>query len=113
MCLIKEDTQEKTSILIDGTSSAGKSFTAEILNAVPFFKSNDTNQWVVIDSDHFAGSDDQSIENRIKYDHKGYGSNPQAGEEFHKEMAEVRKGQIFADGTPASGRGICVIIILY
>ena len=92
MGLLTEETQEKEIILIDGTSSAGKSQTAKILNSVPFFKSTDPNQWVQIDSDMFGCDDDQCIQNRIKYDHPGDGPNPQAGEEFHKQMAEKRKG---------------------
>ena len=91
MGLISEETQEKEIILIDGTSSAGKSKTAELLNAVPFFESTDPNRWVQIDSDFFKCEDKQCIENRIKYDHAGDGPNPQAGEEFHKEMSEKRK----------------------
>lgn len=92
MGLLTEENQEKEIILIDGTSSAGKSQTAKILKAVPFYKSTDTNQWVQIDSDMFGCDDDQCIQNRIKYDHPGDGPNPQAGEEFHKQMAEKRKG---------------------
>ncbi len=92
MGLLTEENQEKEIILIDGTSSAGKSQTAKILKAVSFYKSTDTNQWVQIDSDMFGCDDDQCIQNRIKYDHFGDGPNPQAGEEFHKQMAEKRKG---------------------
>jgi hypothetical protein len=92
MGLIIEEEQEKEIVLIDGTSSAGKSKTAEILKAVPFYESNDPNQWVQIDSDMFGCEDEQCIQNRIKYDHSGDGPNPQAGEEFHKEMSEKRKG---------------------
>ena len=92
MGLLTEENQEKEIILIDGTSSAGKSQTAKILKAVSFYKSTDTNQWVQIDSDMFGCDDDQCIQNRIKYDHPGDGPNPQAGEEFHKQMAEKRKG---------------------
>jgi len=92
MGLLTEETQEKEIVLIDGTSSAGKSQTAEILKAVPFYESNDPNQWVQIDSDMFGCEDEQCIQNRIKYDHPGDGPNPQAGEEFHKEMSEKRKG---------------------
>jgi len=91
MGLLTEETQEKEIVLIDGTSSAGKSKTAELFNAVPFFESTDPNQWVQIDSDFFKCDDEQCIENRIKYDHAGDGPNPQAGEEFHKEMSEKRK----------------------
>ena len=92
MGLLTEEEQEKEIILIDGTSSAGKSQTAKILKAVPFFESNNPNQWVQIDSDMFGCEDEQCIQNRIKYDHPGDGPNPQAGEEFHKEMSEKRKG---------------------
>ena len=92
MGLLTEETQEKEIILIDGTSSAGKSQTAEILKAVKFYESNDPNIWVQIDSDMFGCEDEQCIQNRIKYDHPGDGPNPQAGEEFHKEMSEKRKG---------------------
>ena len=92
MGLLKEEDQEKEIVLIDGTSSAGKSKTTEILKAVKFYESNDPNRWVTIDSDHFGCEDEQCTQNRIKYDHHGDGPNPQAGEEFHKEMSEKRKG---------------------
>jgi energy-coupling factor transporter ATP-binding protein EcfA2 len=92
MGIVTEEEQEKEIVLIDGTSSAGKSKTAKILNAVPFYESNDSNRWVQIDSDMFGCEDEQCIQNRIKYDHSGDGPNPQAGEEFHKEMSEKRKG---------------------
>ena len=92
MGLLTEEDQEKEIVLIDGTSSAGKSQTAEILKAVKFFKSSDPNRWVQIDSDMFGCEDEQCIQNRIKYDHPGDGPKPQAGEEFHKEMSEKRKG---------------------
>jgi len=108
--LITEDAEDKIAILFDGTSSAGKSYTAKQLNAVPFYKATDTNQWVVIDSDDFGANDTQGIENRIKYDHAGDGPNKNAGEEFHKEMAQVRKGQFFDDGkTKAGDRGMTTI----
>ena len=110
MGLLTEEVQEKEIVLIDGTSSAGKSKTAEILKAVPFYKSTNPNQWVQIDSDHFGANDTQSIENRIKYDHAGDGPNKNAGEEFHKEMAQVRKGQFFDDGkTKAGDRGMTTV----
>jgi hypothetical protein len=84
--------------------------TAKLLNAVPFYKATDPNQWVVIDSDHFGANDTQSIENRIKYDHAGDGPNKNAGEEFHKEMDQVRKGQFFDDGkTKAGDRGMTTV----
>ena len=92
MGLLVEEQQKKEIVLIDGTSSAGKSQTAEILKAVKFYESNDPNRWVTIDSDHFGCEDEQCTQNRIKYDHPGDGPNPQAGEEFHKEMSEKRKG---------------------
>ena len=66
MGLLTEESQEKEIILIDGTSSAGKSQTAKILKAVPFYESTDPNQWVQIDSDHFGG--DEGEERRFKWD---------------------------------------------
>lgn len=110
MGVLNENTDNKIAVLIDGTSSAGKSMTANLLGAVPFYEATDPNQWVVIDSDHFGANDTQSIENRIKYDHAGDGPNKNAGEEFHKEMAQVRKGQFFDDGkTKAGDRGMTTI----
>ena len=67
MGLLKEEYQEKEIVLIDGTSSAGKSKTTEILKAVKFYESNDPNRWVQIDSDMFGGSSGQ--ERRLKLDH--------------------------------------------
>lgn len=108
--VLTEQTSDKVAILIDGTSSAGKSMTANLLDAVPFYEATDPNQWVVIDSDDFGANDTQGIENRIKYDHAGDGPNKNAGEEFHKEMAQVRKGQFFDDGkTKAGDRGMTTI----
>lgn len=89
--ILREIAENKIAILIDGTSSAGKSMAAEILKAVPFYKATDPNQWVQIDSDMFGRDDEQGKTNRIKYDHAGNGPNPQAGEEFHKQMAQKRK----------------------
>jgi hypothetical protein len=90
--ILKEIAENKTAILIDGTSSAGKSMAAQILKAVFFYKATDPNQWVQIDSDMFGKNDEQGIKNRIKYDHAGDGPDPKAGEEFHKLMAQKRKG---------------------
>jgi uridine kinase len=67
MGLLTEENQEKEIILIDGTSSAGKSQTAKILKTVPFYESTYPNQWVQIDSDMFVGSDGE--ERRLKLDH--------------------------------------------
>ena len=69
MGLLTEEEQEKEIILIDGTSSAGKSQTAKILKAVPFYKSNDPNEWVTIDSDMFVGLGNDGEERRLKLDH--------------------------------------------
>lgn len=90
--ILKEIVENKTAILIDGTSSAGKSTAAEVLKAVHFYKATDKNQWVQIDSDMFGKNNKQGKENRIKYDHAGDGPDPKAGEEFHKLMAQKRKG---------------------
>lgn len=68
MGILTEDTEEKIAVLFDGTSSAGKSYTAKQLNAVPFHSSlADPNGWVVIDSDDFK--EDEGEERRLKYDH--------------------------------------------
>jgi uridine kinase len=67
MGLLVEEQQKKEIVLIDGTSSAGKSQTAEILKAVKFYESNGPNRWVQIDSDMFGGSSGQ--ERRLKLDH--------------------------------------------
>jgi hypothetical protein len=66
--IIKEIAQNKTAILIDGTSSAGKSMAAQVLKAVPFYKATDPNQWVQIDSDMF-GKGEEEQKRRLKYDH--------------------------------------------
>jgi hypothetical protein len=56
--ILKEIAENKTAILIDGTSSAGKSMAAQLLKAVPFYKATDPNQWVQIDSDMFGGEEE-------------------------------------------------------
>jgi len=65
--LITEDTNDKIAVLFDGTSSAGKSYTAKQLGAVPFYEATNPDQWVVIDSDHFK--EGKGEERRLKYDH--------------------------------------------
>lgn len=67
--LLKEDTSDKTAILIDGTSSAGKSVAAQLLKAVPFYKTTNKDQWVQIDSDMFVGMGNEGEERRLKLDH--------------------------------------------
>jgi hypothetical protein len=67
--LLKEVTQNKTAILIDGTSSAGKSMAAQLLKAVPFYKATNPDQWIQIDSDMFSGFDNDEEERRLKLDH--------------------------------------------
>ena len=71
MSILNENTDNKIAVLIDGTSSAGKSMTAKLLNAVPFYESKDPNQWVVIDSDHFSddAKDGKGEERRLNFDH--------------------------------------------
>jgi len=68
MGLITEDTQNKIAVLLDGTSSAGKSYTLKYLNAIPYWKSSDPNEWVVIASDDFSGMG-EGEERRLKLDH--------------------------------------------
>ena len=63
------ENQDKTAILIDGTSSSGKSVAAQLLKSIPFFKTTDKNQWVQIDSDMFQGFGNEQEERRLKLDH--------------------------------------------
>jgi len=51
MGLIIEEKQDKSVVLLDGTSSAGKSHTLKHLRAVPYYKANDPNRWVVSGTD--------------------------------------------------------------
>ena len=68
--LITEDTEDKIAILFDGTSSAGKSYTAEQLNARHFWEVDPTYEgWVVIDSDDFGGLNNDEEKRRLKLDH--------------------------------------------
>jgi len=69
MGILTEDTEDKIAVLLDGTSSAGKSYTAKTLKAVPFHEATDPNQWVVIDSDHFSGMNNDAEKRRLKLDH--------------------------------------------
>jgi hypothetical protein len=64
--------QDKSIVLLDGTSSAGKSYTLKHLNVVPYYEANDPNQWVVIATDDFSGTGDEGREGeerRLKLDH--------------------------------------------
>jgi len=73
MGLIKEEVQDKTIVLLDGTSSAGKTHTLKHLRAVPYYEATDPNQWVVIGTDDFSGTGDgpgkEGEERRLKLDH--------------------------------------------
>jgi len=68
-----QEKQDKTIVLLDGTSSAGKSHTLKHLNAIPYYEANDPNQWVVIATDDFSGTGDgegrDGEERRLKLDH--------------------------------------------
>ena len=73
MGLLTEENQDKSIVLLDGTSSAGKSHTLKHLKAVPYYEANDPNQWVVIATDDFSGTGDgegkEGEERRLKLDH--------------------------------------------
>jgi hypothetical protein len=75
--LILESTGKRC-VLIDGTSSAGKSYMTKGLK---------DKGWVVIGSDDFAGASEM----KIPFDHAGDGYDKEAGEEWHKQMPELRK----------------------
>ena len=67
MGLLTEEDQDKSIVLLDGTSSAGKSHTLKHLKAVPYYESNDPKQWVVVATDDFSGNGGD--ERRLKLDH--------------------------------------------
>jgi hypothetical protein len=67
--ILKEIAQNKTAVLIDGTSSAGKSVVAKLLGAIPYYEASNPDQWVQIDSDMFSGFDNDEEERRLKLDH--------------------------------------------
>lgn len=72
MGLLVEQTDDKSIVLLDGTSSAGKSYLLKQMNAVPYYESNNPNQWVVIASDDFSGTGEEGREGeerRLKLDH--------------------------------------------
>lgn len=72
MGLLTEENQDKSIVLLDGTSSAGKSHTLKHLKAVPYYEANDPNQWVIIATDDFSGTGDEGKEGeerRLKLDH--------------------------------------------
>ena len=72
MGLLVEQSDDKSVVLLDGTSSAGKSYLLKQMNAVPYYESKDPNQWVVIASDDFSGTGEEGREGeerRLKLDH--------------------------------------------
>jgi hypothetical protein len=87
--LIKEGKSNKC-ILIDGTSSAGKTYMSEGLI---------DKGWVIIGSDDFAGES----ELKIPFDHSVAGYDKEAGEEFHKKMSEEREGKLGERGATNVG----------
>jgi hypothetical protein len=88
----------KRCVLIDGTSSAGKSYMTKGLKE---------KGWVVIGSDDFAGNEKREdcdpLMNRLQFDHEGNGVDIDAGEEFHKKMKVERKGGMGERGATTVG----------
>ena len=86
---INKPKSTKPSILVDGTSSAGKSYMTKKLQE---------DGWVIIGSDDFAGEkpreDCDPVKNRIQFDHAGNGPDLAAGEEFHKLMSKEREDDL-------------------
>jgi len=74
----------KRCVLIDGTSSAGKTYMSEGLTK---------KGWVIIGSDNFSDENatPPAKELRIPFDHEGEGYDKEAGEEFHRSIPELRK----------------------
>jgi len=66
--IVEQESSDKSTILIDGTSSAGKSWVSKELKAVPFHKATDPNQWVIIASDDFNGYSPENEERRLAFD---------------------------------------------
>ena len=60
--------EDKVAILLDGTSSAGKSHTSNLLGAIPYATATDPNKWVIIGSDDFGGMNNEGEDNRLKLD---------------------------------------------
>ena len=91
--LILEETGKRC-VLIDGTSSAGKSYMSEGLTK---------KGWVIIGSDNFSDENTTppAKELRIPFDHAGEGYDKEAGEEFHRSIPELRKD----DPKEVTGRG--------
>lgn len=87
--ILKEIAENKIAILIDGTSSAGKSMAAQILKAVPYYKAKDPNQWVQIDSDFFSG--EGSEERTLKLDHPNIRKWAEENEEYGMLSGDYRK----------------------
>jgi hypothetical protein len=89
--ILKEIAENKTAILIDGTSSAGKSMAAELLKAVKFYKATDPNQWVQIDSDMFGGEEEGTFERILKLDHPSIRKWAQEKDEYGMLSGDYRK----------------------
>lgn len=95
--LILESTGKRC-VLIDGTSSAGKSYMTEGLKK---------KGWIVIGSDDFAGNEEREdcnpLMNRLQFDHAGNGVDVKMGEEFHLKMKQERKGGMGERGSTTVG----------
>jgi hypothetical protein len=74
--LIRESVNNLPCILIDGTSSAGKSFLSSSLLE---------EKWVIIALDDFKGSTQSSLM-RFPFDHEGEGPNLKAAFEWHESI---------------------------
>lgn len=94
MGLLTEETQDKTIVLLDGTSSAGKSHTLKHLKAVPYYETNDPNQWVIVATDDFSGTGEEGKEGeerRLKLDHPNIRQWAKDNEEAGIMSGEYRK----------------------
>jgi hypothetical protein len=83
--LVNQKKVTKPAIIIDGTSSAGKS---------SMVKGLVEKGWVIICGDDFWNN----VDLRVQYDHGGNGKDLESGEEFHKLMAKEREGHFAERG---------------
>ena len=85
---------DKSIVLLDGTSSAGKSHTLKHLKARPYYEARGSNGWVVVATDDFSGTGKEGKEGeerRLKLDHPNIRQWAKENEEAGIVSGEYRK----------------------